>query len=585
MTTRRPEVEVALQKILAGKRAADLETATLDFKEDKASPGDTERLVAEACICFANAAGGTVVLGVADKQSGKTAFSGTTLTPDRIRQRVFELTRPHLTVSAERHPDHPSLVLVEVPQSSDIHSDTQGRAFRRINLDCLPMTPDQQARLREERRGIDWSAQPSDRSVSDIPVDTLSATRRVLRAFTDERRQLASLGDIDMLTSLGALSSRAELNRAGALMFCSPDGTSATGAVVYQYRATPGGEPQIVQRLESPLILTFGRLMELIAARQSLTPLTLPNGQQITIEDFPSLAVREAVSNAICHRDYHLPQQILIDHSPPVFKVTSPGPLVAGVTANNIITTIPRPRNPMLAKLSRNLGLAEELGRGVDRMYREMIRSGRQIPQIDADFDTVRVTLVGGAPNTSIARFIAQLPEEEGEDTDTMLILFRLCTERTISAVTGAPWLQKSEQETAVILRRLADDRVGLLERTRATSGRSNPTYRLRGSALQGMGSAVQYNRRATDEIDRKVIAHVREYGRITNRTLQNFLDVGVFKARDLIADLVQREILVRISEQQRGPKVEWGPGPKFPAAKPAKRRAARSRIDSEGTE
>src|SRR5690606_14032407 len=185
----------------------------------------------------------------------------------------------------------------------------------------------------------------------------------------------------------------------------------------------PGGEPKAVQRLTPPLIQSFTRTMELVQARQTLTPVNLPSGQQIAIEGFPSDAVREALSNAICYRDYHHSSPVTVEHSPTVFNVISPGPLVAGVTPANIITTPSRPRNAALLKIARLLGLAEELGRGVDRMYREMIRSGLQAPQIDAEFDFVRVSLVGGAPDTNVARFIAGLPTDEQNDTDTMLVL------------------------------------------------------------------------------------------------------------------------------------------------------------------
>ena len=70
---------------------------------------------------------------------------------------------------------------------------------------------------------------------------------------------------------------------------------------------------------------------------------------------------------------------------------------------------------------------------------------------------------------------------------------------------------------------------------------------------------------RSVDEIDRKVIAHVREYGKVTNNTLKNLFDIDVYKARDIITDLAQRQILQRTSEAQRGPSVTWGPGTKFP--------------------
>ncbi|MHB8892917.1 MAG: hypothetical protein ACYC65_12820 [Candidatus Limnocylindrales bacterium] len=66
-------------------------------------------------------------------------------------------------------------------------------------------------------------------------------------------------------------------------------------------------------------------------------------------------------------------------------------------------------------------------------------------------------------------------------------------------------------------------------------------------------------------DTDRKVIAHVSEYGKITNRTVQNLFDVTVHPANAIIDDLVRREVLVKTSVQQRGPGVEYGPGPRFP--------------------
>ena len=94
---------------------------------------------------------------------------------------------------------------------------------------------------------------------------------------------------------------------------------------------------------------------------------------------------------------------VTIEHSPEVFAIASPGPLVAGVTPGNILTHPSTPRNPALARAARVLGLAEEVGRGVDRMFREMIRSGRDLPKIESVVDLVRVTLLGGTANAQVA--------------------------------------------------------------------------------------------------------------------------------------------------------------------------------------
>ena len=353
-------------------------------------------------------------------------------------------------------------------------------------------------------------------------------------------------------------------------MFCQPDGPS--DAIVYQYKLTPGGEPRSVQRTSTPLVIGFGRLMEAITSRQSTTPVAMPNGQQLTIEDFPSLAVREALSNAICHRDWQFSDPITVDHSPEVFSVTSPGPLVAGVTPDNILTIPSRPRNRALAGAVRLLGLAEQTGRGVDRMFREVIRSGRELPVIMGHMDRVKVSFVGGAPDTNIARFVARLPETERDDTDTMLLLFHLCRAQTVTAVQAAPLLQKPPLEVSTVLRRLAAEPIALLELTRHSRNRSQGVYRLREEAVRGLGAAVTYNRRTLDEIDRKIIEHIKEYDKVTNRTLQNIFEVHVFRARDILSSLQSRGIIERVSAVARGSKVEWGRGPKFPKTRAAAR-------------
>jgi ATP-dependent DNA helicase RecG len=368
------------------------------------------------------------------------------------------------------------------------------------------------------------------------------------------------------------IASDGTLTRAGEIIFCGR-GRNAPARLVYQYRVTPGGEPSAIERFDGPLLLEFERVLDAIRARRHMTPITLPDGQQIHVEDVPALAVREALANALVHRDYHLGQPVSIDHSPEVFLVASPGPLVSGVTPENIITHPSKPRNRSLAQAARVIGFAEEIGRGVDRMYREMIRSGRDVPRITSSPDHVRVTLVGGAPNTQMARYAAQLPAHEREDTDTMLGLFRLMTEKHLSAQTFAPTLQKTTEEAEAVLRRLAGDAVAMLEPTRQSARRSNPTYRLRGEALQILGAAVAYQRRTTDEIDRKVIEHVQEYGKITNRTVRNLLDVGTPRAAAILGDLVSRDVLVKTSDAQRGPSVEYGQGPRFPALKRRKKR------------
>jgi ATP-dependent DNA helicase RecG len=573
----------ALHLIHEGARAGDLESQTLEFKEEAADSKKTIKDLVAASICFANADGGTIFLGVRDKVDGPSAFAGTNVSTEDAKSRIFEHTKPPLLVDVaelqfEIGATRARLLRIGVPESPEVHSDTQGRASIRVGKDCLSMDPSQQREAQERKRGIDWSAKAGSHDVSDLSPAAIGLARERLSIVRDSRSDLAGLSAPDLLRALGLVRPDGRLVQAAEVLFM-PVGDNSASRVVYQYRQTPGGEPDAVERLDGPLVSVFARIMELVQARRKFTPVTLPTGQQIQVEDFPELAVREALANALMHRDYHADEAVTVEHSPEVFVVSSPGPLVSGVTPKNILTHPSKPRNARLAHAARILGLVEEVGRGVDRMYREMIRSGQSAPKIVSTAQRVRVTLVGGAPNTQLARYVAELPESERNDVDTMLILLSLCDEKTLSVERAAPLLQKTRDEAAAVLRRLGADAAQILEPTRETARRARPTYRLRSDALKALGTAVSYQRRTTDEIDRKIIEHVREYGKVTNRTVRNLLDVKTDRAAAILGDLVKRDVIIKTSRAQRGPSVEYGPGSSFPSARPKRRsRSARRR-------
>ncbi|NNN16037.1 MAG: transcriptional regulator [Acidimicrobiaceae bacterium] len=565
------EVVDTMEAVWAGHRtAAEAESQILDFKEDAPSERETWREMAETCLCLANTDGGWIVQGVRDASTGPDAFLGTKLDPELLRARVRDLTRPALDIAPSEEYFHGiRLIVVSVEPSEEFHSDTKGRAPRRYGRECHPMDPVEQRRLREGRTSFDHSAQVA--SEQNLLPQAFDSARRLLRAsLGPEKRALALLSDEDLCRALGALDDRGGYRRAAQTLL-GEDGSS----LVYQYKDTPGGEPRQIERLSGPLLVVYERVMELIRAHRRLIPLTLPTGQQLQIEDFPELVVREAVTNALMHRDLTVNLPVVVEHSPNVMAVVSPGPLVAGIEPTNILTHPSKPRNPLLAKACRVLELAEEIGRGVDRMYREMVRTGRPTPEITSENGYVRVTLAGGAPDLHIARYVAQQSDSFRDDTDAMLVLFKLCSSRTITASSMSVLLQKSEHETEASLKSLASDQVALIEPTRETVRRVHPTYRLRPDVVRALGTAVPYARNTSSDAEQRVVAHLREYGRITNSTVQNLFNVRVDRANQILRDLRDRNIIVRTSNATRGPSVEYGIGTNFPPLRKQARRAA----------
>lgn len=556
----------ALEAVAGGSTGNAAEHGRLDFKTDGRSLDDDLVNLADACACFANADGGTVLVGVDDKKSGADAFVGTRLDPDRTRKRIHELTSPPLVVECTviDHEDGQILALY-VARGLSVHTVKSKLPTERIGDSCMPMSTDRIASVVAERQGKDWSAAPTEISVKDVDGLAIAAAREMLeRSPREAIRRLARDSEVNLLRGLGVVTAKDSLTQAGALLFTTKLDRGVE--IAYVHRRTPAGAVTANEQLEAPLVLALQRTFDLIDARSDRTPVTIGKGQQIHIADLPEAAIREAIVNAAMHREYRQQGRVTIEHTQTQLTVDSPGGFVSGVRADNLLTTSSRTRNSQLAQALRALNLAETAGSGVDKMYAEMVRVGHQPPAFSSGGDSVRVALSGGAPNSAITRFVATLPSEEADDADTMLVLLHLLNNRLISAAEATPILQKVRiEEAQAVLQRLASEPIALLEPTRETARRSHPRYRLREAPLAALGSAVTYRRRTTDQLDRKVIEMVRETGTINSRIIKVMLDLDTRSASRLLSDMVGRGILTKLEGPKRGPGVLYGPGLSFP--------------------
>ncbi|MDH3051246.1 putative DNA binding domain-containing protein [Gordonia alkanivorans] len=584
-------IDTALYKVRSGTFADSVESSTLDFKTEKQG-GFKETAVdlAEACVCFANSTGGIVVLGIKDKPGGADAFVGTSINADKLRSAIYDRTEPHLTVSIEEvHYEGSRLLQITVPEGLEVYSTSQGEYCQRWMSECRPMDPGAVARLSDERRGNDWSAESSGTPIDAVDTTAIEKVRELLRLTDDDARvHLSRSSPAEIVRRLGLAADDGCLTRAGEILLVEKSSSGPQELLVYQHRRTPSGEADFSRRWGTPLVTTFAEVLEVISARLSVTPITVRSGQQLAIEDFSSIAIREALANALIHRDLRENQPVQVRHSPATLNINSPGPLVAGVTPDNILTRGTKPRYPSLAKAFNTLGWGEYLGQGVNRMFREMARSGRPLPEIQSYPDRVEVLFRGAPPNIHVARLVAELPEDLKNDTDTLLILMRLCAKKSVTAQQIAPIIQRSVEDAESALRHASQSEVELVEPTAGTRNRKYPNYRFRGDVLARLGPAVAYHSRTSGEVDRKIIDHVREYNSINNATVQRLFDIDVYGARDILKNLVGREVLTRVSTQTRGKAVKYGPGPRFPAKKTRRKQTSKGEsltLFSDGSE
>lgn len=566
-----------LQAIQAGASPGQLETQTLEFKQEDPDLKRTLDILADAVVCLANAEGGILMLGVADRSDAAGGpLRGITarVTVDTVRRAVFDQTRPGLSVPvAEIEHAGARFLVLAVPQGAVFYSNARGTATRRVGRDCMPFPPEQQRQAAAARGQVDWSAETLPVGVSDVAADEIRRVRRLLSLAG--RDHLAGLDDVRLLRDLRLLGPEDRLTRAGLLLVGHEEDIAVhipTYGYAYQYRAATGTEASARFRGRRPILSGIDLLLEAVAVRTRVHPIPAADGVQLQIRDFPGEAVRELVVNALVHRDYEQEGSVDLEHSPDWLVVQSPGGLVFGITPENILTHPSTPRHRLLLETVTLLQVAERTGQGIDRTYRELLRTGKPPPTVTDDGFQVRVLVPGGTGNDAFARFVADADEAIGKDIDALLALAHLRERRNVNAADLGTSAQRSQAEAQRVLEHLVGE--GLIEPTRRTARKPFPTYVLTAAALVAMGRAVGYHWRQTDDIDRKVLDHVREYGHVTNQTLRRLFDLDIPIARDILRDLQQREILRKIDPGRGGPGIRYGPGPAFDrAAGPRSRR------------
>ena len=116
--------------------------------------------------------------------------------------------------------------------------------------------------------------------------------------------------------------------------------------------------------------------------------------QRTDIPEYPLKAVREAITNAVMHRDCSIAgQTVTLAMFDNRLEVFSPGGLVRGMTLEDLGTGKHLARNPTLAEAMRQMGWVERFGTGIRLIRREMDELGSAEPLFTVNADSFTVTL------------------------------------------------------------------------------------------------------------------------------------------------------------------------------------------------
>lgn len=386
------------------------ENEHLEFKEAKQN-FHFEKLV-KYCAALANEGGGSIVLGVTDKQPRRVVGTKSFQKIERTKAGLVEKLRLRIDAHEVGHPDGRVLVFTAPGRPIGTPVAVEGAYWMRAGEDLVPMTPDMLRRIFDEA-GPDFSAEICEKAT---PADLDAAAieefrRRWIQTSGNEALAPPSaeqlLNDADLLVDGG-------VTYAALILLGKPKALArhlAQAEVVFEYRSSQAPGPA-AQREEYRMgFLAFAdRLWQAIDQR---------NDEQHyqegfvmhAIDTFREGSVREAILNAISHRDYRHPGSVFVRQFPRHLEVVSPGGLPPGITPENIIDK-QFPRNRRIAETLLRCGMVERAGQGANRMLVEAIRDGKRIPDYTrSDEHEVFLRLNGEVEDPSFVKFLSRVEE------------------------------------------------------------------------------------------------------------------------------------------------------------------------------
>lgn len=393
-----------------------------EFKEARTSFG-FEKLV-DYCVALANEGGGRIFLGITDKRPrrvvGTQAFRTLGKTKNGLRERI------HVRVDAEEiiHPEGRVLIfhVPSRPIGMPVHYD--GRYLMRSGASLVPMTADALKRIFDET-GPDYTAEICTKAtLDDLDPKAIDDFRsRWLRKSKNER--LGNLSS-EQLLSDAELQTDEGLTYAALILFGKSEALGRHlphSEVIFEFRSSDASGPaQDRQEFRLGFFAFYEEIWQLINLRNDLQHYR----QGLFIWDiytFNESAVREAILNAISHRDYRMGGSVFIRQYSRRLEIASPGGFPPGITEENILWE-QAPRNRRIAEAFARCGLVERSGQGMNRIFESCIKESKPRPDFtNTDENHVWLTLKGEVQNPEFLRFLEKLGQERLETFSTQDLL------------------------------------------------------------------------------------------------------------------------------------------------------------------
>lgn len=532
----------------------DGESFTVEFKGEARGPLNDRDLV-EAVVCLANGEGGRLLVGVEDDgriTGARPRHEAGITTPHRVAAAIANRTRPAVRTEVEHvDVDGTDVLVIDVADMRTVVGTADGVFKRRATgtdgrPQCLPMTAVEMLADEIDRGAVDHAALPAH-GCTWQDLDPLQFERfRNLIARNRGRADstLGGLGDLDIARALGVVVGSPDVPeiRVGAVLLFGREDVLRREVPTHEvaFQVLDDTAVSVNDFSRRPLFQVADDLVERFLARVVEEEFDL-GLLRIGVPSYDEVAFREAIANALVHRDYTRLGAVHVQWQRDRIEVSSPGGLPPGVTTDTLLTAAPNPRSPLLADAFKRAGLVERTGRGVNRIFEGQARYGRRLPSYARTTDEhVVVSIPGGPANLTLARFVVELAERDQRlGLEQLLVLNVVAEQRRAGTRELAGALQRSPEDTLPILNGMVE--TGLLETRGERKGR---TWHLSASAYRALGQDTAYVRtRGFDRLQQEqmVLSYVDAHGSISRSQAAELCSLSSKQAYRLLTSLRER--------------------------------------------
>ena len=391
---------------------------------------------AKCCCALANNGGGRLVFGITDKRPRRVVGSAAFSQPERTRMGLIEKLRINIDFQIFDYDGKRVLVFDVKSRPIGLPVQYGGIAWIYEGDTLKSMSEDMRRNIYEETGG-DFSATIcTGATVEDLDETAIEnfCTKWIEKSG---KKQLAALSKQQLLHDCGAITDEG-VTYAALILF----GKNAAiikylpqAEIIFEYRSSEASGPAN-QREEFKVgfFACYDRVWELINLR---------NDKQhyqegffvFDIATFNERVVREAILNAVSHRNYQFGGSIFVRQFRDRLVVESPGGLPFGITLDNILDR-QLPRNRRIAEILSLCGMVERSGQGMNLMFELSVQEAKPLPDFTGtDNFFVSVTLNGLILDKAMLSVINRISERCAEllSTEDFLVIDALYHERPLN--------------------------------------------------------------------------------------------------------------------------------------------------------